>query len=72
MGYVFEINLTWRLIWGFIGNRFANWKTILAVGDQYKKQHQAFVDGLKKETQRHSWAKIHWRGGWSASYSYYY
>jgi cytochrome b len=47
IGYVFVANLVWRLIWGFIGNRFARWKAILPVGEQYKKQHRAFVDGVK-------------------------
>jgi cytochrome b len=47
IGYVFVLNLTWRLIWGFIGNRFARWKSILPLGDQYKQHHLAFVDGLK-------------------------
>ncbi|MEJ2425180.1 MAG: cytochrome b/b6 domain-containing protein [Candidatus Thiodiazotropha sp.] len=47
IGYLFVANLAWRLIWSFIGNRFARWKAILPFGDQYKKQRQALVDGLK-------------------------
>ena len=29
IGYVFVINLGWRLLWGFFGNRFARWRNIL-------------------------------------------
>jgi len=29
IGYVFVLNLIFRLLWGFIGNRFARWKNIL-------------------------------------------
>lgn len=28
VGYVFALNLVWRLIWGFIGSRYALWKNI--------------------------------------------
>ncbi|MEJ2465922.1 MAG: cytochrome b/b6 domain-containing protein [Candidatus Thiodiazotropha sp.] len=48
VGYAFIVNLSWRLIWGFIGNRYARWKAILPIGDQYKKQRLAFTDGIKK------------------------
>jgi len=29
IGYIFVINLVWRLLWGFIGNRYARWRNIL-------------------------------------------
>jgi cytochrome b len=48
IGYVFVVNLVWRLIWGFIGNRFARWKAILPVGDRYKKQRLAYFNGFKQ------------------------
>jgi cytochrome b len=47
IGYVFVANLAWRLIWSFFGNRFARWKSILPTGDGYKRQRQAFINGLK-------------------------
>lgn len=28
IGYVFVLNLVWRIIWGFIGNRYARWNNI--------------------------------------------
>ncbi|MDH3973079.1 MAG: cytochrome b/b6 domain-containing protein [Deltaproteobacteria bacterium] len=35
IGYIFCINLTWRLVWGFIGNRYARFKAILPGGKGY-------------------------------------
>jgi len=29
IGYVFVANLLWRVVWGFIGNRYARWRNIL-------------------------------------------
>jgi Ni/Fe-hydrogenase 1 B-type cytochrome subunit len=29
IGYVFVTNLLWRIVWGFMGNRFSRWKSIL-------------------------------------------
>lgn len=29
IGYVFVLNFTWRIIWGFIGNKYARWRNIL-------------------------------------------
>jgi len=48
IGYVFLVNLAWRLIWGFKGNRYARWKAILPFGNEYKAQRRLFVDGLKQ------------------------
>jgi len=47
VGYVFAINLAWRIIWGFIGSRFARWKMALPFGSEYKSQLKAYSDGLK-------------------------
>lgn len=35
IGYVFLINLTWRLIWGFIGSASARWSAVLPGGKGY-------------------------------------
>ncbi len=29
IGYLFVLNLSWRIIWGFLGNHYARWATIL-------------------------------------------
>lgn len=47
IGYVFALNLCWRLIWGFIGGPYSRWRAVLPFGESYKKQRQAFFRGLK-------------------------
>lgn len=47
-GYVFAINLSWRLVWGFLGNRFSRWQAVLPFGAQYKQQKRAFWAGWKQ------------------------
>jgi cytochrome b len=47
VGYVFAINLGWRIVWGFIGSRFARWKMALPFGSEYKAQLKAHIDGAK-------------------------
>jgi cytochrome b len=46
VGYVFVINLLWRLVWAFIGGRFARWSALLPVGRGYGARLGAFVRGL--------------------------
>jgi Ni/Fe-hydrogenase 1 B-type cytochrome subunit len=29
IGYIFVLNFSWRIIWGFIGNKYARWTNIL-------------------------------------------
>jgi Ni/Fe-hydrogenase 1 B-type cytochrome subunit len=35
IGYVFVINLAWRFVWAFFGNRYATWPAILPFGKGY-------------------------------------
>ena len=53
IGYLFAANLGWRIIWGFLGNRYARWKVILPFGDAYKKSLGQFVDETKKGNPPH-------------------
>ncbi|MDX1572777.1 MAG: cytochrome b/b6 domain-containing protein [Methylophaga sp.] len=46
-GYVFVINLLWRFVWAFAGNRFARWGAILPFGKVYKTQMDAYRQGRK-------------------------
>jgi cytochrome b len=46
VGYVFLINLTWRLIWGFIGNAHARWSAVLPGGKGYASALRASLRGL--------------------------
>jgi cytochrome b len=35
IGYGFALNLLWRVVWAFLGNRFARWRAILPGGPGY-------------------------------------
>lgn len=48
IGYLFVLNLGWRIIWGFLGNRYARWAVILPFGETYKNSLSLFVEGIKK------------------------
>ncbi|RKZ89748.1 MAG: cytochrome b/b6 domain-containing protein [Gammaproteobacteria bacterium] len=47
IGYVFAVNLAWRVVWGFIGSRYARWSAMLPVGAEYRAQLRAFIEGAK-------------------------
>ena len=46
-GYVFVINLAWRLIWAFIGNRYARWPALLPGGSRYIAAVRAQLSQLR-------------------------
>lgn len=35
VGYIFAINLAWRLVWGFVGNEYARWRAVLPFGRDF-------------------------------------
>lgn len=47
IGYVFSANLLWRIVWGFVGNKYARWKAILPIGRGYWCSVNAYVKGVK-------------------------
>lgn len=47
-GYVFALNLSWRLIWGFIGGKYSRWNAILPGGKGYIKQSGEYLQGFRK------------------------
>ncbi len=47
IGYAFVLNLIWRIIWGFIGNKYARWKAILPVGKSYWRSLREYIAGAK-------------------------
>ena len=48
VGYIFALNLIFRIIWGFIGSASARWRTILPVGPSFRAQFSQFIVGLKQ------------------------
>lgn len=49
IGYVFVLNLIWRLIWAFFGSKYSRWKAILPVGKGYKSSLKTYVKGMKNK-----------------------
>jgi len=47
-GYVFAVNLGWRVTWAFFGNRQARWSAILPFRSGYGTALKTYVSGLMK------------------------
>lgn len=45
-GYVMAINLLWRFVWAFFGNRYARWRAILPGGPGYGAAFRVYVASL--------------------------
>jgi cytochrome b len=43
IGYVFVLNLCWRVVWGFLGNRHARWRRVLPGGPGYLRSLRSYV-----------------------------
>ena len=48
IGYVFFINLLWRLIWGFIGGPYARWSAVLPIGKDFVSAFRSYARGMMK------------------------
>lgn len=46
VGYVFAINLIWRVIWAFVGSSRARWLALLPVGPGYRDALRQYIGGL--------------------------
>jgi cytochrome b len=46
VGYVFALNLIWRLVWGFTGGHFARWRQMLPMGRGYGAELVNYVRRL--------------------------
>jgi Ni/Fe-hydrogenase b-type cytochrome subunit len=42
-GYVMAINLIWRFVWAFFGNRYARWRAVLPGGAGFMSALRAYV-----------------------------
>jgi cytochrome b len=47
IGYVFAVNLLWRLVWAFIGGTYARWVSILPGGHGYLAELRAYITDIK-------------------------
>ena len=47
IGYVFALNLVWRFVWGFVGNKYSRWKAILPIGKGYWRSVSEYAAGVK-------------------------
>ena len=43
IGYVFAVNLLWRLIWTFVGGEYSRWRNILPGGRSYLKAVRGYI-----------------------------
>ena len=46
VGYVFILNLLWRLVWAFVGGPFARWRALLPGGPMFSRRLGEFVRGF--------------------------
>jgi len=46
-GYVFAANLVWRIIWGFLGNKYARWSSVLPISSGYFKSLTSYIASVK-------------------------
>ncbi len=46
IGYVFALNLLWRLVWAFIGGAHARWGAILPCGESYLTELRHYISGF--------------------------
>ncbi len=52
-GYLFALNLLWRIVQGFRGSRFSRWRAILPFGRGYPGELRAYLGGLRRGEPRH-------------------
>lgn len=43
LGYVMTVNLMWRFVWAFLGNRYARWRAMLPGGSGYWRALRAYA-----------------------------
>lgn len=52
-GYLFAVNLLWRLVQGFRGSHFARWRATLPLGRDYLTELGAYLRSLRGGEPRH-------------------
>jgi cytochrome b len=46
IGYAFALNLVWRIVWAFLGNRYAQWRAVLPGGPGYLHAMRSYVSAF--------------------------
>jgi len=58
IGYVFVVNLLWRIIWAFVGSHHARWRQILPTGNNYfyslRTYTANFFSGIRQQYLGHN------------------
>ncbi|CAA9892998.1 putative Cytochrome b [Candidatus Methylobacter favarea] len=58
IGFVFVLNLTWRIVWAFLGNRYARWQSVFPGGRGYlhalRSYLAAFIAGRPEQYLGHN------------------
>jgi len=47
IGYVFVINLVWRMVWAFFGNHYALWGQILPIGKNFSSSLREYRSSMR-------------------------
>ena len=53
LGYVMTLNLVWRFVWAFLGNRYARWRVVLPGGPGFPRALEAYVTAFLAGDPRH-------------------
>jgi cytochrome b len=53
LGYVMTLNLMWRFVWAFLGNRYARWRAVLPGGPGFLRALEAYVTAFLAGHPRH-------------------
>lgn len=52
-GYIFTVNLAWRIVQGFRGSHFSRWRSLLPFGRGYVSELRAYLSGLRDGKPRY-------------------
>jgi len=53
IGYAMALNLLWRFVWAFLGNKYARWRAILPGGPGYLAALEAYVSAFVAGHPKH-------------------
>ena len=47
-GYVFALNLSWRMVWAFFGSQYARWRSIIPFTKEHREAFKPFMNGIRE------------------------